>query len=137
MTELRNYSISELAKEFDVTTRTLRFYEEKGWLNPRRERGRRVFSSKDRTRLRLILRGRRIGLSLEESVEIIDLYDSPAGTAGQAAVLLERLAERRQALRAQRADIDAMLNSLATVEQRVRAVVNDDTASRAGDGRSR
>ncbi|MEM1263035.1 MAG: MerR family transcriptional regulator [Pseudomonadota bacterium] len=137
MTDQRRYGISELAKEFDVTTRTLRFYEEKGWLTPLREGGRRVFSGKDRTRLRLILRGRRIGLSLEESVEIIDLYDSPAGTVGQATVLLERLDERRQALLDQRADIEAMLKSLQTVEQRVRATLNNESAGAADGGQSR
>ncbi|MEL7537343.1 MAG: MerR family DNA-binding transcriptional regulator [Pseudomonadota bacterium] len=120
MAEQRHYTISELAEEFGVTTRTIRFYEEKGWLAPMRVGQRRVFRSKDRTRLRLILRGKRIGLTLEESVDIIGLYDAQTGSRRQLEVLLERIGERRAALSQQLADLKATLRALNETEQRAR-----------------
>jgi len=110
----RTYTISELAREFDVTTRTIRFYEECGLVSPRRERQKRLYSPADRVRIKLILRGKRIGMSLAECAEIIDMYD-PADNADQLNSLLGVVAERRARLLQQKRDIDAMLAGLDEV----------------------
>jgi DNA-binding transcriptional MerR regulator len=124
----RSYSISELAREFGITTRTIRFYEEKGYVHPRREGGQRRYTPADRVRIKLILRGKRIGLSLAESVEIIDMYEPGASNAAQLASLIERIAERRSQLLRQRADLDAMLESLDEVEGLCRDALEDRRA---------
>ena len=108
----RTYSISELSAEFGVTTRTIRFYEEKGLLKPAREGTRRVYSPADRTKLRLILRGKRLGLSLEESADIILMYGSPGSNRKQLERLLERIEERRRELERQRSDLELTLRDL-------------------------
>jgi DNA-binding transcriptional MerR regulator len=113
----RSYSISELAREFAITTRTIRFYEEKGYVRPRREGGQRRYTPADRVRIKLILRGKRIGLSLAESAELIDLYEPGASNAAQLESVLDRVAARRAQLERQRADIAAMLTNLDEVEQ--------------------
>ena len=112
------YSIRDLASEFDVTTRTIRFYEEKGLLAPQREGQRRRYSAADRTRLRLILRGRRLGLSLDESAEIIGMYGSPGNNRKQLEALMGKITEKRRALLQQQADLEAMLEELETVEEK-------------------
>ena len=114
------YSISDLASEFDVTTRTIRFYEEKGLLSPRREGTRRIYSPADRTRLRLILRGKRLGLSLDESAEIIRLYGSPGNNRRQLELLIRKIRERREVLRRQQRDLETMLKDLADAESKCR-----------------
>ena len=112
------YSISDLAGEFDVTTRTIRFYEEKGLLSPRREGTRRIYGPADRTRLRLILRGKRLGLSLEESAEIIRMYGTPGNNRRQLEKLIGRIRERREELQRQRQDLEVMLKELADAENK-------------------
>jgi DNA-binding transcriptional MerR regulator len=112
------FTISDLASEFDVTTRTIRFYEDEGMLAPAREGLKRVFSPRDRTRLRLILRGKRIGLPLAEIKEIVDMYDGPPGEAGQLDHLLGRIDLRVAELTQRRAEIDSMLEELAAVATR-------------------
>ena len=114
------FSISDLADEFDVTTRTIRFYEEKGLLSPRREGTRRIYSPADRTRLRLILRGKRLGLSLDESAEIIRLYGSPGNNRRQLELLISKIRERREDLRRQQRDLKTMLKDLAEAESKCR-----------------
>ncbi len=114
------YSIGDLASEFDVTTRTLRFYEEKGLLTPERQGRVRYFDGADRVRLRLILRGKRLGLSLEESAEIIGLYQAPEGSRRQLQALLAKLAERKAQLQAQADDLKATLADLRKVEKECR-----------------
>ena len=114
------FSISDLADEFDVTTRTIRFYEEKGLLSPRREGTRRIYSPADRTRLRLILRGKRLGLSLDESAEIIRLYGSPGNNRRQLELLIRKIRERREILRRQQRDLETMLKDLADAESKCR-----------------
>jgi len=114
------FSISDLADEFDVTTRTIRFYEEKGLLSPRREGTRRIYSPADRTRLRLILRGKRLGLSLDESAEIIRLYGSPGNNRRQLELLIGKIRERREVLRRQKRDLETMLKDLADAESKCR-----------------
>lgn len=113
----KNYSISELSREFDISTRTIRFYEEKGFLAPLRSGQRRIYTAADRARIRLILRGKRIGLSLAESVEIIDMYQPGESDSTQLASLLSRIGERRAALEQQRRDLDEMLAALHDVEE--------------------
>lgn len=112
------FSIRELADEFDVTTRTLRFYEEKGLLSPKRNNQTRTYSSSDRTRLRLILRGKRLGLTLEESASIILMYDSNTGNAEQLEALIAKIRDKREQLIQQRQDLDMMLLDLADAEER-------------------
>ena len=94
----KTYSISDLANEFDITTRTIRFYEEKGYLSPKREGTRRIYSPPDRTSLRLILRGKRLGLSLDETAEMIRMYGSPRGNRRQLEKFILRLGDKRAEL---------------------------------------
>ncbi|MGY4719841.1 MerR family transcriptional regulator [Naumannella cuiyingiana] len=117
----RTWSISELAEEFDTTLRTIRFYEDKGLLAPRREGQRRIYGERERVRLRLVLRGKRLGFALDEIARIVDMYDSAPGEAGQLRYLLAEIAERRAELESRRADIDTTLAELAEVEARCRA----------------
>lgn len=118
MTNQPEFSISDLAREFGVTTRTIRFYEEKGLVAPRRLGHKRVYSATDRTRLRLILRGKRLGFSLEESREIIDMYDAASGNDRQLQTLINRIRTSRASLNQQMSDIKAVLADLAEVEHR-------------------
>ncbi len=113
-----SYLIGELAGEFAVTARTIRFYEGEGLLAPRRRGRTRLFSGRDRVRLRLILRGRRLGFSLVEIREILDMYESEPGEAGQLRHLIGKIAGRREALLSQRADIDQILADMDGIEAR-------------------
>jgi DNA-binding transcriptional MerR regulator len=117
------YSIGNLADEFDVTTRTIRFYEEKGLLNPRRERTRRIYTPADRTKLRLILRGKRLGLSLDESAEIIMMYGTPGNNRRQLEKLIATIQEKRADLKRQQSDLRAMLKELTVAEDKCRAAL--------------
>jgi DNA-binding transcriptional MerR regulator len=119
-----SYSIGDLAAEFGVTTRTIRFYEEKGLLNPRREGTHRIYAPADRTKLRLILRGKRLGLSLEESAEIILMYGTPARNRAQLEKLIVKISEKREALRRQREDLDTMLQELNEAETKCRSALS-------------
>ncbi|HXH03849.1 MAG TPA: MerR family DNA-binding transcriptional regulator [Candidatus Competibacteraceae bacterium] len=103
------YTITELAKEFNVTTRAIRFYEDQGLLNPKREGRKRVYSRRDRTRLKLILRGKRLGMTLGETRELFDLFDTARGEEKQLRHFLRILAERRRILEQQQRDIEAVL----------------------------
>ncbi|SDF01466.1 MerR family DNA-binding transcriptional regulator [Pseudomonas seleniipraecipitans] len=111
------YSISDLAQELGVTTRTIRFYEEQGMLAPERRGQERIYSARDRVTLMLILRGKRIGFSLAECKELIDLYD-PSGNRKQLDYFLEKIIERREQLARQMLDIQQMQEELDTAEQR-------------------
>lgn len=106
------YTISELAKEFDVTTRTIRFYEDQGLLSPSRDGASRVFSNRDRVRLKLALRGKRLGCSLAEIRELFELYDTTRDEKKQMEEFLSRLDRRRAHLEQQREDIEVMLNEI-------------------------
>ena len=115
-----NYTISDLAKEFDLTTRAMRYYEDMGLLQPERTGpgGRnRTYSARDRTRLKLTLRAKRLGLSLTEAKEIIDLYDSPRDTGVQLHKFLLVIAEHRRQLEEQMADLEANLDELREHEE--------------------
>ena len=118
MTKL--YSIRDLADEFDVTTRTLRFYEEKGLLQPVRDKQNRSYSAADRTRLRLILRGKRLGLSLDESASIILMYDPVSQNNNQLQALIDKIQEKRKQLVEQQKDLKLMLQDLEEAEERFR-----------------
>jgi DNA-binding transcriptional MerR regulator len=115
----QSHSIQELAREFGVTSRTLRFYESQGLLSPGRRGSTRVYSERDRTRLKLALRGRRLGLSVEECKEIIDMYDpSRPRNPRQLLRLCEKIREHRAALLEKMRDIEATLNAMDEVERR-------------------
>ncbi|RQM71136.1 MerR family transcriptional regulator [Aeromonas enteropelogenes] len=122
--ESRRYSISELAREFDVTTRSIRFYEDQGLLNPAREGQTRIYSKQDRVRLKLTLRGKRLGFSLAEIRELFDLYDADKSSRTQLQTMLELVAERRETLQLQMEDIRVVLLELEAAEQRCQQALN-------------
>jgi DNA-binding transcriptional MerR regulator len=117
----RTWSIGELAAEFDTTLRTIRFYEDRGLLRPERRGQTRVFSDRDRVRLRLILRGKRLGFALDEIAAVLDMYDTSPGEAGQLEFVIADIGSRRAALLHKRADLDAALAELDDLERRCRA----------------
>ena len=112
----QTYTISDLAKEFGVTTRTIRFYEEKGLVSPARDGQKRLFSPADRVRIKLILRGKRIGMTLQECVEFIDMYDPEHNNDAQLHSLIDDVKARRKSLLQQKKDIDDMLAGLEEVQ---------------------
>lgn len=117
---MRTYTIAELAREFDLTARAIRFYEDQGLLSPARDGvgGRnRVYTARERTRLKLTLRGKRLGLTLSEIKSIIDMYESPKDTAAQIHRFLGVLAQHRQVLERQREDIEVTLAEIAAHEE--------------------
>jgi DNA-binding transcriptional MerR regulator len=122
----QTYTISDLAKEFDLTTRAMRFYEDMGLLQPQRTGpgGRnRLYSARDRTRLKLTLRAKRLGLSLTEAREIIDMYDSPRDTGPQLKKFLAVLAQHRKQLEDQMADLQAQLDEVKVHEKEAKALL--------------
>ena len=122
----QTYSISDLAKEFDLTTRAMRFYEDMGLLQPERSGpgGRsRVYSGRDRTRLKLTLRAKRLGLSLTEAKDIIDMYDSPRDTAAQLEKFLLVISVHQQQLEAQMMDLQANLDELKVHQREAKALL--------------
>jgi DNA-binding transcriptional MerR regulator len=119
------YSISDLASEFSVTNRTIRFYEEKGYLGPKRVGTRRVYSATDRTRLRLILRGKRLGLSLDETGELIRMYGSPGNNRKQLQKFVVLIGEKRADLERKRRDLEMLLSDLNDVEDKCLEALKD------------
>jgi DNA-binding transcriptional MerR regulator len=117
------YTITELAAEFTVTLRTIRFYEEQGMLSPQRQGRNRVYAARDRVRLKLILRGKRLGLSLAEISEIIDLYEFARDESSQAIKLLARLTDRKKQLIQQREDIEQVMHDIEQLEQYCHSVL--------------
>lgn len=113
-----NYSIGDLAKEFDITTRSIRFYEDQGLLTPLRKGQTRIYNQRDRVRLKLILRGKRLGFSLAETGRLFELYDADKTSATQLATMLELIAEKKEELHQQLDDIRVVLMELTTVENR-------------------
>ena len=109
------YSVTELAEDLGITPRTLRFYEDKKLLNPRRAGNTRVYSHRDRGRMILILRGKRLGFSLSEIREWLDLYESDPAQIGQMYKLVDKAGARLAALKQQREDIDATINELTDI----------------------
>ena len=125
------YTTNELSSEFGVTTRTLRFYESEGLLAPLRQGRNRHFTQRDRVRLKLILRGKRLGFALCEIAEIISLYDAEPGEAGQLGLLIRKIGERRLELMSKQADIDTALQELELVEQRSRKRLDELTGGKS------
>jgi len=118
--ERAEFSIGELATEFDVTPRAIRFYEDHGLLSPRRAGQRRIYSPRDRTRLKLTLRGKRLGLSLSEIRTLIDMYEPGRDERPQLERFLTALEEHKATLLQQRTDIEAQLSEILLFEKRIR-----------------
>jgi len=118
--ERSEFSIGELATEFDVTPRAIRFYEDHGLLAPRRAGTRRIYSPRDRTRLKLTLRGKRLGLALSEIRELIDMYEPGRDERPQLKRFLAVLGAHQSSLQQQRADIEAQLSELEVFEKKIR-----------------
>lgn len=116
----RTYTITDLAREFGLTTRAIRFYEDHGLLAPSRIGRNRVYGNRDRVRLKLTLRGKRLGLSLSEISELLDMYDATKGEKAQLHRFLEVLEKRRSALKQQREDIEEVLAEIGQLEQQCR-----------------
>ncbi len=127
------YSISELAKEFAVTTRTIRYYEDQGLLSPKREGRNRVFTNRDRVRLKLALRGKRLGFSLGEIRELFELYDVSRDEQRQLEEFLARLERRRVLLEQQREDIEVMLNEINFFAGQCRRLLKKGQNSSGGE----
>lgn len=125
------YPISVLAREFALTTRAIRFYEDCGLITPARVGGARVYGERERVRIKLILRGKRLGLSLAEIGEILDLYEVSRNERAQLTKFLGVLAERRARLLQQKEDIDATLAEIAGAERECRRRLKEADASRA------
>jgi len=123
------YTITDLAKEFGVTTRTIRHYEDEGLLSPRRDGMNRLFSNRDRVRLKLVQRGKRLGFSLAEIRELFDLYDLSHDEQRQLQEFLAKLEKRRALLMQQREDIEVMLNEIAFFENQCRKLLAADPGS--------
>jgi len=119
-TERAEFSISDLAREFDVTPRAIRFYEDQGLLAPRRDGQRRIYTLRDRTRLKLTLRGKRLGLSLSEIRELIDMYEPGRDERPQLERFLAVLETHKASLLQQRTDIEAQLSELQAFEKKVK-----------------
>ena len=117
---VQTFTISDLAREFDLTTRAIRFYEDCGLLAPQRQGRRRVYTARDRTRLKLTLRGKRLGLTLAEVKELVDMYESPRDTQAQLTKYLAVLAAHRQQLEQQLADLHATLDEVRAHEKEAR-----------------
>ena len=117
---VERYTIRDLAEDFAVTTRALRFYEERGLLRPQRKGQSRVYSAADRVRLTLVLRGKRLGFTLDESAELIAMYDPSGNNEGQLQALINKIQEKHQRIVAQKSEIELMLSDLKEWEQRSR-----------------
>ena len=123
------YSIGDLSREFGVTTRTIRFYEDQGLLSPTRDGQNRIYEVGDRVRLKLVLRGKRLGFSLKEIKKLIELYDAPEGQSGQLRSFIEKIRARRSELLGQKDDIEHVLDELDVLELRCNSLLES-----GGDG---
>lgn len=132
----KTYTISELARDFGITTRTIRYYEDQGLLNPGRERFNRVFSNRDRVRLQLALRGKRLGFSLSEIRELFELYDVSRDEQRQLELFLAKLERRRAILEQQREDIEVMLNEINFFADQCRRLIKDQNANAGSGGKA-
>ena len=124
--ERSEFSISDLAREFDITPRAIRFYEAQGLLAPRREGQKRIYTARDRTRLKLTLRGKRLGLTLSEIRDLIDMYEPGRDERPQLERFLAVLTEHRASLLQQRADIEAQLSEIQAFEKKVKKQLKDN-----------
>ncbi len=131
MNKQTTYSIGDLAREFDITTRSIRFYEDQGLLAPARQGQTRLYTNKDRVRLKLILRGKRLGFSLAETKRLFDLYDLENSSARQLYTVLELIADKRLSLQQQLEDIKVLLVELSNLEERCRDELAEIEASKS------
>ena len=132
---MATFTITELSREFDITPRAIRFYEDQGLLAPSRAGGggrQRVYSQRDRTRLKLTLRGKRLGLSLAEVRDLVDMYESPSDTVPQLERFLQVLGGHRRTLERQLEDLQVTLDEIGAHEDRCRALL--ERAQRAPEG---
>jgi DNA-binding transcriptional MerR regulator len=130
------YTISELAREFALTTRAIRYYEDEGLIAPTRQGRARVYGERERVRLKLVLRGKRLGLALAEIAELLDLYEIARNERAQLAKFLDLLADRRGRLLQQKEDIDAVLAEIDGVERECRRRLKDEAAAPRTAGRA-
>jgi len=130
------YTIGELAREFDLTTRAIRFYEDCGLITPQRSGRNRVYTARDRTRLKLTLRGKRLGLTLAEVKELVDMYESPRDTQPQLKKFLVVLAAHRAQLEQQMADLDATLDEVRAHEKEARRLLAAGDAKKPARARA-
>ncbi len=121
----RLFTITELAAEFDITPRAIRFYEDMGLLEPARAGRNRVYTHRDRTRLKLTLRGKRLGLSLQEIKQLVDMYDASSGAESQLRAFLEVLQQHRRQLEQQLDDIEVTLAEISQHEERCRSLLGE------------
>ncbi len=134
---MATYTITELAREFDITPRTIRFYEDQGLISPKREGsgGRvRVYGARDRTRLKLTLRGKRLGLTLSEIKDLVDMYDSPKDSSAQLQRFLAVLGRHREMLEQQREDLELTLSEIELHEAQCRRLLDEGLPKRKGAG---
>ena len=136
-TRERTYTIGELAHEFALTTRAIRFYEDEGMLAPSRRGRARVYGERERVRLKLLLRGKRLGFALSEIRELLDLYEVGRNERAQLAMFVEMLGERRARLLQQKEDIDAVLAEIGGIERECRRRLKEESRARAASGAKR
>ncbi|TPH12590.1 MerR family transcriptional regulator [Litorilituus lipolyticus] len=122
------YSISELSKEFDITTRSIRFYEDQGLLHPSRKGQTRIYNQRDRVRLKLILRGKRLGFSLAETGRLFELYDADKTSVTQLSTMMDLIAQKKSDLKQQLEDINAVLLELNDLESNCQNTLANITA---------
>lgn len=127
----RLFTITELAAEFDITPRAIRFYEDMGLLEPSRDGRNRVYTHRDRTRLKLTLRGKRLGLSLQEVKQLVDMYDSESDAAPQLTAFLQVLRQHRRQLEQQLDDIEVTLAEISQHEERCEALLAEAAQKQA------
>lgn len=125
MTKQRTYTITELAKDFDITTRAIRFYEDQGLISPERQGQKRIYRPKDRVRLKLIMRGKRLGFTLAESRALIDMYDPNSDNEAQLQQFLAMLDEKEALLQQQLQDIEVMQIELKAARTRCLAALDE------------
>lgn len=119
----KTWTISELASEFSITPRTIRFYEDQGIVSPRRNGLTRIYHSRDRTRLKLALRGKRLGFQLSEILGLLDMYDGPGGTTAQLQLYMDTLKQHRQALEQRSRDLEQTLSEIDIQQKRCEALL--------------
>ena len=122
-TRQAKYSIGELSKEFDITTRSIRFYEDQNLLTPTRKGQTRIYNQRDRVRLKLILRGKRLGFSLAETGRLFELYDADKSSAKQLTSMMELIAQKKNDLKQQLDDINAVLIELNDLEDNCQSIL--------------
>ena len=123
-----NYSISQLSKEFDITTRSIRFYEDQGLITPTRKGQTRIYNQRDKVRLKLILRGKRLGFSLAETGRLFELYDADKSSAKQLSSMMELIAQKKNDLKQQLDDINAVLIELNDLEDNCQNILTQLTS---------